>query len=442
MPFKINATLACGLSVALCCSIVVGDDWPQWMGTHRDGVYREKGIVKRIPDSGLPILWRTEIGAGYSGPAVADGRVFVMDYVKSSGELTNSSGGRDRLSGNERILCLDAKSGKEIWKHEYSRPYNLSYGAGPRATPTVDGDRVYALGAEGDLTCLNAISGETIWAKQLVQGEDVESPIWGHAAHPLVHGDLLYCLGGSEGKVVAALNKFTGSVIWEALTASEMGYCPPSIQEFSGVEQLIIWHADSLNGLDPKTGDVLWSEPLIPQYGMAISAPRRLGNLLFASGIGKTAVMLEIGRDGKPAKTLWKGRTNAGIYSANSTPIFTEDAIFGSDCETGKFIAVNPADGQRYWESFQLTTGGKRRASHGTAFIVKHNDRYLLFTETGDLVFADLSKDGFEEKGRMHVLQPTNSCFGRSVVWSHPAFANRCMIARNDNEIVCVNLAR
>ncbi len=431
---------ALGLLLIFATSLQA-EDWPQWMGTHRDGVYREAGIVDRIPDSGLPVKWRVPVASGYSGPAVADGRVFLTDFVAVSGTSTNNPGGRDKMVGTERVLCFDANTGHELWRREDEREYNLSYANGPRATPTVDADRVYVLGAEGDLQCLQVATGDLVWKKQLAQEFKAESPIWGHAAHPLVHGDLLYCLAGGTGSIVVALDKLTGEKHWQALTASEIGYCPPTIHKLGGREQLLIWHADSLNALEPLTGKVNWTYPLQPRYGMAIAAPQIAGNRLYACGIGETAVMLELKEDGTPGEALWTGKPKIGVYSGNATAQFDGQNIYGADCGSGAFIAVNAVNGERRWESFALTTGGERRASHGTAFVIKHEDKFILFTETGDLVFVKFNDEGFEELGRMHLLDPTSEAMGRPVVWSHPAIANKCLFARNDKELICVNLA-
>ena len=233
----------------------------------------------------------------------------------------------------------------------------------------------------------------------------------------------------------------TGEVRWHALSASEIGYCPPTIYTLGGREQLLIWHADSLNSLEPLTGELIWTHPLKARYAMSLAAPQLSGNRLFASGMGETAVMLEINPDGMPGQVLWTGKPKIGVYSGNATAVFDGDAIYGSDCGLGAYIAVNADDGQRYWETFELTTGGERRASHGTAFTIKHKDKFILFAETGDLIFAKFSKDGFKELGRMHVLEPTGEAMGRQVVWSHPALANRCIYLRNDKELVCVSLA-
>ncbi len=418
----------------------LAQDWPQWMGEQRDGVYHGNGLVDRIPEQGLPVLWRTTISGGYSGPAVADGRVFVTDYVSQNSELKNNPGARDEHDGTERTLCLDFSSGEILWKVEYPRHYSISYAAGPRATPTVDGDRVYALGAEGDLLCMTVASGEILWKKQLADEFKSQTPLWGHSAHPLVHGDLLYCLAGGPGSVVVAFNKRTGEKVWQALTASEIGYCPPSIAKIAGREQLLIWHADALCGLDLTSGQTLWEYPIKPRYAMSIGAPRVQGDRLFVSGIGDTAAMLEFDSAGKPDKTLWTGTPRSALYSGNATALWVGDVIYGADCQTGQFIAVDPESGERLWETFALTTGGSRRVSHGTAFLIQNDWRSLLFTENGDLILAKFSKKGFEELGKMKVLDPTGECFGRPVVWSHPALANGHLVARNDKEIVCVDL--
>lgn len=425
-------------------SKVSAEDWPQWMGPTRDGVYAEEGIVDSIPDEGLNVLWRRPINHGYSGPAVVGDRVFVTDYEIASGDIVNSPGGRTKLTGKERVICLDATTGEQIWKHEYDRPYNVSYASGPRATPTIDGGQVFTLGTEGDLICLNAEDGTVVWQRQLREEyypDGAETPIWGFASHPLVAGDLVYTMAGGEGSAIIALDRNTGDEKWSALSTKDIGYCPPQIHEIQGQEQLVIWHSESINGLDPQNGEVFWSYPLAPRYGMAIAAPQLLGDRLFASGIGEESALFTF-ENSQPKETLWKGKPKIGVYSANATAIFTKDAIFGSDCGTGQFIAVNPENGERFWESFALTTGGTRRAGHGTAFVVRNHEKYLIFAETGELILASLTPEKFEEFGRMQVLEPTAECFGRTVVWSHPAFANQCMFARNDKEIVCVSLAK
>ncbi len=433
----------CGLT-----SPGVADDWPGWLGAKRDSIVRETGYVTSIPADGLKVEWRAPVGGGYAGPAVAGGRVFVTDYQATSGKNTSNPGGRDQREGKERVLCFDAKTGKQVWEHAYSRPYNISYSNGPRATPTVDGSEVYALGAEGDLMCLGASDGKVKWSKSLTSEYKAETPIWGYSAAPLIYGDLLITLAGGKaaeqpekGSVVVALDKKTGQEKWRALSASEIGYCAPSIATIAGKPQLIIWHADAINGLDPLTGKVYWSAPLKPSYAMSIAVPRVEGNKLFASGIGEVGAMFELAADGMSIKEVWRGTPKSALYSANAPALFVGDTLYGADCGSGQFIAAKASDGTRLWQTFELTAGGSRRASHGTAFIVKQGERYWLFNEKGDLILAQLSPEGFKEIGRAHVIEPTSDAFGRPVVWTHPAFADKHAFIRNDKELISVNLA-
>ncbi len=427
----------------ICMSVspAAGDDWPQWLGPKRDSVWREKGIVDRFPQQGLRVQWRVPIGLGYAGPAVADGRVFLMDYQPRSGDVTNNPGRPDRLEGTERVLCLEASTGKLIWKHEYDRPYAISFGGGPRCTPTVDGQLVFALGAEGNLSCLDAQTGKLVWSKDFAKDYGAKSPFWGVAAHPLVDGDLLFCVVGGAGSVAVAFDKRTGREVWRALSAEEQGYCPPTMIEHAGRQQLIIWHAESINGLDPASGQVFWSVPLKPNSGMAITAPRQLGPYLLASGYGDVGVLLKLD-DVKPAaEVVWRGKARNAVYSCNSTPFLDEDTIYGCDISTGALMGVRLSDGERLWQTVEPTLGSARRGRYGTAFIVKHEDRYFLFSETGDLILAKMSPQGYTELSRFHVLEPTSSTFGRNVVWSHPAFADKSVFARNGKELVRVKLA-
>jgi outer membrane protein assembly factor BamB len=441
------------LFVATLTPLAPADDWPQWMGPSRDGVWREAHVVTEIPAGGLPVKWRVPVKGGYSGPAVADGRVYLTDYDRPEGPLANAPNDRTQLAGRERILCLDAADGKILWRHEYDCPYAISYASGPRCTPTVADGKVYVLGAEGNLTCLDAATGRPIWAKDFQQDYGAPVPIWGFCGHPLVDGDQLICLVGGEGSVAVAFDKNTGKELWRALSASESGYCPPTLIESAGVRQLVIWDADKLNALEPATGRVLWSQPLKPMYGMSIMAPQvadtKQGRVLYASGIGRVGALFALNAAEPGAKVLWRGEPKSAVYCANSTPFIDGETLYGCDCDTGFLTAVDLATGARLWETGRPTMG-ERRGKHGTAFLVRHRPagvgqaaagRTWIFSETGDLILANLLPSGYDEVGRMHLLDPTNECFGRDVVWSHAAFANRCVFARNDRELVCVSLA-
>jgi outer membrane protein assembly factor BamB len=429
-----------GLALALLLSgvgMVHADDWPQWMGPRRDDVWRETGLLAKFPASGPKVRWRVPIDGGYAGPAVADGRVFVTDFV-TDGPRKPDPGARPEIQGRERVLCFDL-AGKALWKHEYPCTYKISYPAGPRCTPTVADGKVYVLGAMGNLTCLDAADGKVHWTRDLPQDYQIDAPHWGYCGHPLVDGPRLVCLVGGQGSVAVAFDKDTGKELWRSLSAKQPGYSPPTLIEAGGKRQLLIWDAESINSLEPESGKVYWSVPLAPSYGMSIMAPRKWENYLFTGGIGGKAVLLKLAAD-RPAETeVWRGKERTALYPVNSTPFLEDGYIYGVD-QPGQLRCVKLESGDRLWETTRPTTGD-RPASSGTAFLIKNGERFVLFSETGDLILARLTPRGYEEQSRAHILEPTSEAFGRSVVWSHPAFANRCVFARNDRELVCVSLA-
>ena len=426
------------LSPHLCHS----DDWPQWLGPLGDSTWRESGIIAEIPEGGLKFKWRHAVGLGYAGPSVADGRVYVLDYEKTSGEITNRATWKDQLEGKERILCLSSETGDLLWKYEYARPYQISFPSGPRSTPTLAGGKVYALGAEGNLVCLNAKTGEEIWTVSFNDEYETKTPLWGYAAHPLVVGDTLYCVVGGEGSVAVAFDKDTGEEKWRALTAAEPGYCPPTLIEHEGRQQLLIWHPEGLNSLNPSNGQVYWTADLRPSYGLSLCRPRLNGSLLFASGMRATA-LLKLKEKKPDFELLWRGNGSNAVYAGISTPFFDGEMIYGCDIESGSLIGVRARDGERLWETKEPTVGDTDQSRHGTAFIVHHSEsgRHFLFNENGELILTELSPRGYRETGRAKILEPTNYTGKRAVVWSHPAFAERSLFARNDKEIVCVDLA-
>jgi outer membrane protein assembly factor BamB len=413
------------------------------MGPRRDGVYRETGITESIPEAGLPIKWRTEIGGGYSGPAVAGDRVFVFDYLKRAGDVRNDPDQRAQLQGEERLLALDAASGQVLWTHQYDCPYSISYPAGPRCTPTVDGDHVYILGSEGDLKGLQVKNGEVVWEVKLTEKFGCEVPIWGFSSHPLIVGDLLYTMVGGDGQGVVAFDKRTGEVRWKALN-TRAGYAPPTLIEFGEVPQLIVYHPLGVSSLNPADGKEYWTISLKPSYDMSIARPMIEGNKMYASGIGAQSVMIELDSKKPAAKELWRGKASNSVFSANATPLFVDGTIFGSDCQLGSLMAIDSKDGTRLWSTYEATRPGEiRRVNHGTAFVTRigDTDRYFILNELGELMMAELTAKEFKPLGKVAVLEPTGEAFGRRVLWSHPAYAQRTAFIRNDKEIVAVDLS-
>ncbi len=417
-------------------------DWPEFMGAHRDGRWKDTGIIEAFPESGAEIHWRQPVGLGYSGPSVSDGKVYVADYLLKSGDTKPDPGKRNTLEGDERVRCLDATTGKPLWEYAYPCTYKISYPNGPRATPTIADGKVFFLGAQGHLACLDANTGKKIWAFELTEKYNAPTPIWGFASHPLVYENLVITLAGGPGSVAVAFDTETGKEVWKALTASEIGYAPPVLIESAGIQQLIIWDANNMNSLHPKTGEVYWSQPLKPDYGMSIMAPQFSDNKLFASGIGPVGAVFELSTNKPEAKRLWEGTTQLGLASVNSSPLIVDGTIYGTDCKPGIFRAVDLMTGKRLWQATEPVSTDGRPVNSGTAFVVKGEKHYFLMSETGHLIIADLTPEGYHELSRAKILEPTADAFNRPVLWSHPAFANKCCYARNDKEIICVSLSK
>lgn len=424
--------------------LVMADDWPQWLGPDRDGTWHEQGVIAEFPETGPGVRWRVPVGLGYSGPSVADGKVFLMDYVKSDGELINNPAMAVPLKGRERVLCLDAETGKKIWEDAVGRDYELSYPAGPRATVAVAGGRAYALGAMGQLRCLDVDDGRPLWEVDLVEKYSPEFPIWGYSAHPLVHGDLVITMAGGDGSAVVALDAETGEEEWTALSAGEPGYSPPSIVEWAGREQLIVFTPEEVAALVPASGEVLWSQPLKPNYRMSIAAPQFEDGLLYASGHGRVGALFRLD-SGKPAaERVWTGKPKTSLYSANATPVIAGGTMYGADADTSSLIAVDLDEGERLWQETEAVVGGHEGGGrHGTVFLTRHepSGRFYLFNEVGELIIAELSPERYTELDKAKVLEPTNEAFGRPVVWAAPAFALKSAFVRNDEELVRVDLA-
>jgi len=428
-----------------------GDDWPQWMGPRRDGVWREEGILGRFPSNGPPVLWGVAIHPSYSGPAVAANRLFVLDRppaATNQGRTAAESAGTAPSPARERVLCLDAVTGRQLWEHAYPCPYDIGYGEGPRTTPTVAQGRVYTLGAMGDLLCLGAERGQVIWGRHFMRDFNLaRPPAWGWAAHPLLDGERLICTVGGSNSAVVAFQKDTGQELWRALAAVEIGYAPPVVYTIGGRRQLIIWHPDGVSGLEPETGRLLWSHPY-PLGGepkrpeVTIAMPRLEGQRLFLTCFYQGSMLLDLGPDGP--KLLWNRRStsqsemNDGLHSVLGTPSFRDGFLYGF-CGFGALRCLDARTGDRKWETYAPGTG--ERAFFGNAFMTEHHDRTFLYNDQGELIIAKLRPDGYQEISRAHLLEPLEKTRGRTVTWCHPAYANRCAYVHNGRDLICVSLA-
>jgi outer membrane protein assembly factor BamB len=418
----------------LAGAFLQAEDWPEWRGAGRVGVWNESGIVDTFPEGGLKVAWRVPVHAGYSGPAVAGGRVFVTDARRTPGNPMI-----------ERVLALDEQSGRILWAKEWEVNYSgleMTFALGPRATPTVDDTRVYVVGAMGDLFALDVADGRVLWHKDFVEDFSATIPSWGMTAAPLVDGNRLITLvGGEPGAKVVTFDKLTGDEIWRALSSDwEPGYNQPIIIDAGGARQLLIWHPLALTSLDPASGKTHWEFPFQIDLGMTVPTLVQRGRYLLATTFYNGARMLTLDQLKPGATLLWRGDSFAP-HSIISTPVIQGDYIYGMS--QGQLQCWELETGRQVWRTRELIPG--RTTPFATAFFVRNGDRYFINTERGDLVIARLSPEGYQEISRAKLIEPTHP-YARepqgAVHWSHPAYANKHIVIRNDREIVRASLAK
>ena len=436
------------LCVLLTHSSLSADDWPQFRGPDRLGIWHENQIVERFPRDGLIIRWRTPIESGYGGPVVANGRVFVTDFLLSQG-----------LNGVERVVALDENTGDIIWTHEWKVDYRgVSHGIGPAASPTVDGDKVYVQGATGTLVCLDVNTGRVLWQTNHVSDRGAARERWpwfyGFVSSPLIDGPrIIATVGGRPNAMVIALDKKTGAEIWRTSEGTQAvdsdlgpgtGY--PLIINAGGTRQLIVWHSEAIVSLNPSTGEKYWDAPFAAYAGITSAGPVHSGSHLFFSTFYSGPLMIELDNNKPDARILWKGTSESeiqtdGLHSLLGPPLIQNGYIYGV-CSYGQFRCVNANTGERVWETQEVLTERARLAS---AFIVRNGDRVFINNDRGELITARLSPEGYEELGRAKIIEPTTPAYNRRELRKtnivHPAYANRHIYIRNDEEIVSISLA-
>jgi outer membrane protein assembly factor BamB len=435
IPGFVRPFLSMRLPAACIMSLVataVGDDWPQWRGPNRDGVWHETGIMGKFPQAQIKLMWRTPISGGYSGPTVANGRVYVTDRSEEPAE-------------SERVLCLDARTGRILWVDEYACAYSgLGYPDGPRACVAIDDGRAYSLGSMGHLRCHDAVTGDLLWKKDPGKDYTIAKVPWGISASPLVEKDLLIVqVGALPGGCIVALDKRTGGEKWRALD-DKVSYSSPVIIERAGRRLLLCWTGENMAALNPATGTVFWKYPT-PPVEMIINAPTPVvaGDRIFLACFYDGSYLLGMKHEPPSVEKIWRRlgaseKDTDALHSTISTPLIEGNHIYGVD-SYGQFRCLQADTGDRVWEDLTLVPGDRWANIH----MVRNGDKVWMFNERGELIITRLSPKGAEVISRAKLIEPTKGQLGmrQGVCWSHPAFAGKCIFARNDNEIVCASLA-
>jgi outer membrane protein assembly factor BamB len=392
--------------LALSLAALAGD-WPQLLGPNRNGTATEKGLIDSFAREGPPVVWEHKVGEGYASPAIAGGKLIVFH----------------RVADDDVVECLAAATGKPLWKHAYRTDYrdNLGKGDGPRSTPVISSDKVYTLGAAGQLLCLNMTSGEKVWQKELLKEYTVPQSYFGVGTTPLVEGKLLLVNVGGEGAGIVAFDKQTGKEVWKS-TEQGASYSSPIAAMIDGVRHVFFFTRQGLVSLDPAVGKVRFSKRWRARYDASVNAamPVLLGgdHLLLTASYETGAVLLKVRKDG--VEEVWKSKEALSAHF--STPVAVGDQLYGFDGRQEAGAQLRCID----WKT------GKVRWTEpgfGCGSIIAAGKQLFVLSESGNLVLVEASGERYREKARASVLG--------APCRAHLALADGLLYARDGGKLVC-----
>jgi outer membrane protein assembly factor BamB len=396
-------------------------DWPQWRGPNRDGLSAETGLLTDWPAGGPRVLWKRVIGRGFSSVAVANGRLYTMEE-ETAPETPKAAAPRHR----EAVLCLDARTGREVWRFRYPNEFDERFGSGPRSTPAVDGNFVYAVGPKGIFHCLRADTGEKVWRHDLLREFRGRPAKYGVSFSPLVEGNLVYATpGGPDGNAVVAFEKHTGKVAWKALD-DPMGYSSPIVVTAAGVRQLLCLTNTALVSLSPEDGKLYWRYPWETDNGFNIATPIGLGNYVFiSSAYDKGCALVEIAAEADGSLRPHRVYEHNRMRNYFSSSVRYGEHIYGFDQKD--LVCMQVRTGRVVWREKGVRTFGK-----GSLLIA--DGHLLVLGELGMLALAEAAPAGYRQKAAVRVSE--NKC------WTVPALAGGNLYIRNEGEILCLSLKK
>jgi outer membrane protein assembly factor BamB len=381
--------------------------WTNFRGPARDGLYDEGPIRTTWPAEGLPLLWKQPIGGGYASFVIAEGMAFTIEQRRRQ----------------EIVAAYDVETGRELWTQgsdaEFREPMG---GDGPRATPTWEAGRLWALGAEGDLRCFEARTGKVNWSRNILKDNDAENLQWGMAAAPLIVDDKVVALpGGRSGKSVVAYNKLTGAPVWRALN-DKQAYVSPMLVTLGGQRQILIVTANRIVGLAVEDGAQLWESSWNTDMGINVSQPIVIdaNRFFISSGYGKGAALVEVTRsaDGLTARKVWE---NSSMKNKFNSSVVYEGSVYGLD--EGILTCVDVNTGERRWK------GGR----YGYGQVILASGHLIVITDTGELVLVKATPDKHIEMAKFSAIE------GKT--WNYPAIAEGRLLVRNQTQMACFDVS-
>ncbi len=410
----IGVHVAC-LQIAII-QVACAEDWPQFLGPDRTGVSKDTlKLVDAFPALGPKVAWKSPGGVGMSGIAVVAGKCYSM-------------ANRD---GKQVLFALDRATGKELWAAPLAPAYKNQMGDGPRATPTVDEQRIFTFTGEGILSCNDATSGKLIWQSNSLKDLKTDPSEYGMSCSPLIVGDLVVAHAGADNAAVVAVDKATGMLAWKAGTG-RAGYSSPTLLTVAGKPQLIALTGKLCLGLDPQTGNVLWDYPFATDYDCNTANPIAIdGRVFISSGENHGSVLLEI----TPEESKWSTKevwsslgTGSSLRSEWQTPLLSGMLLFGFDNVGGagpitNLACLDASTGKVLWKQMRF---GK---SNG----ILADGKLVITTLEGDLVLVRASGSKFEQLAKAPVLGKTRQA---------PAYSDGFIFLRDDANVVCIDLRK
>lgn len=378
------------------------EDWPRWRGPDANGISKETGWNAAALNGNIQKLWETNVGVGHSSFAIRGKYLYTMGNVDSK----------------DIIYCFDAESGKENWRYSYDCSAG-SY-AGPRATPTLDGNYVYTLSREGHVHCLEAATGKLVWSKNMQDEFDAEPPTWGFASSPYIMDNMVIINVLKHG---AALDKKSGKKIWVSGT-NVSGYASPSLITVDGKTYGLFFGENKLYGVDLKSGKELWSYPWKTKYDVNASDPLVIGNQIFiTSGYRSGCALLKV--NGNKPELVWQNKNMSNQFGG---AVYIDGHIYGSDGQVGKsrskLNCLNLKTGELVWSE-----------KIGFNSLIFSDNKLIVINEKGKLFITEATPSGFKEISTTQILPRSVRC------WTAPILANGKIYCRNtDGDVVCINV--
>jgi outer membrane protein assembly factor BamB len=373
-------------------------DWPQWRGPNRDGISKETGLLKQWPAEGPPLAWKaTGAGRGYSSFAIANGKLYTMG-----------------LRGDrEFVVAFDVATGKEVWATPHGSAFRNDRGDGPRGTPTIDGDRIYALGGNGDLSALDTRTGKIVWSKNILREFGGSNITWGISESPLVLGNKVLVNAGGHDASIVALNKANGSVIWKS-QSDEAGYSSAIPVDINGVTQVVFFTAQRAVGLDSKDGRLLWEYGRPANRTANAATPIARANRIFiSSDYGTGGGVVEIKPDNKAQEVYF----TRDMKNHHSSSVLIGDYLYGFSSSI--LTAMKFDTGELAW----------RDRSVGKGSLVYADGNLYLLSENGVVGLVEATPTGYKEKGRFRIQQDSLP------TWAHPVVAGGMLYLRDQDTI-------